>query len=76
MQPNQRGSETQKNVSNELSCKGQRIDYFTKLMSQGPLIALSFLFIFEFFNAQKFGIKGVDKGQVTTIKRLRMKLTF
>ena len=39
-------------------------------MLQGPLIALSFLFIFESFNAQKFGIKGVGKGPVTTIKRL------
>jgi len=30
---------------------------------------------FESFNAQKFGIKGVGKGPVTTIKKI-MKLTF
>ena len=39
-------------------------------MLQCPLTALSFLFIFQSFNAQKFGIKGVDKVQITTIKRL------
>ena len=38
-------------------------------MLHPPLSAFSFLFIFEYFSGQKFGIKRVDKGQMTNIKR-------
>ena len=34
-------------------------------MLHPPLSAFSFLFIFESFSEQKFGIKRVDKGQMT-----------
>ena len=37
-------------------------------MLHPPLSAFSFLFIFEYFSEQNFGIKRVEKGQMTNIK--------